>query len=421
MRVLILSHNLEGGAGGAAYRLHQGLRGIDVPVQSLIYRYKAGANSHPDRSVILARRNPILSRLTQKDWRARLDRQPLSLFKYKGNGSFFLQWVPDRIPAQVAQLAPDVINLHAIIGGFLQIESLAKLKAPIVWTQHEMWAFTGGCDYSEDCDRYTHSCGNCPLFDRSSPNDVSRWVWQRKEKAWRNLNLTLVTPSQWLADCSRSSSLFRDTPVHVIPNGIDTEAFRPIGRAIARRSFNLPQDKKLVLFGAWHNSPRKGFHLLEAALQHLSRSKWRDRIELVVFGGWGQPNLGFPCHVLGKLNDTESLARAYSAADVFVAPSTADNLPTTVLEATACGTPTVAFDIGGMPDMIDHQYNGYLADPFDTEDLARGMVWVLEQDADRLSRRSRTFAERNFTIQRQAERYSSLFQEVVGVRSTLPL
>ncbi len=245
-------------------------------------------------------------------------------------------------------------------------------------------------------------------------------MWQRKAKAWKNLNLTIVTPSSWLADCARSSSLFQDRRVEAIPNGLDTEKYKPIERRLARNLLKLPQEKHLLLFGAVSatSDPRKGFHLLQSALEHLSQSGWQDQIELVVFGSSepsNPPDLGFKIHYLGRFYDDISLALVYAAADVFIAPSIQDNLPNTIMEALACGTPCVGFNIGGIPEMIEHKQNGYLAQPYKIEDLARGIGWTIENQErhQKLCSRAREKAEQEFTQQIQASRYLSLFAEVL--------
>ena len=284
-----------------------------------------------------------------------------------------------------------------------------------------MWSFTGGCHYNEDCDKYTANCGACPILGSTKEADLSRQIWQRKHKSWQDLNLTIVTPSRWLGDCAKASSLFGDRRVEVIPYGLDLKTYRPIDRATARNLLKLPQDKQLVLFLSLNatSDRRKGFQLLQPALQQLSQSGWQDKLELMVVGASqpeNPPELGFKAHYLGIMRDDLSLALAYSAADVFVAPSIQDNLPNTVLEAIACGTPCVAFKIGGMPDMVEHQANGYLASPFETEDLARGIGWVLE-DGDRLQNLStfaREKAEREFALEIQARRYQTLYQEILA-------
>jgi glycosyltransferase involved in cell wall biosynthesis len=283
-----------------------------------------------------------------------------------------------------------------------------------------MWAFTGGCHYSQDCERYTASCGACVQLGSSKDRDLSRWVWQRKAKAWKNLNLTIVALSSWLAKCANSSSLFKAQRVEIIPNGLDIEIYRPINRKVARELLKLPQDKQILVFGSLKatGDKRKGFYLLQPALQELSKSGWKDKLELVIFGASqpeNPPEFGFKAHYLGTLSDDLSLALVYSAADVFVVPSTQENLANTVMEAISCGIPCVAFNIGGMPDMIEHQENGYLAQPYKIEDLAQGIVWVLENQEryQKLSHRARKKAEQEFTLEIQAQRYLSLFTEIL--------
>lgn len=410
--LLISTADIQGGAPRAAYRLHQGLQSIGVDSQMLVqYKYSN------DKTVIAP-----TTRFGQSIARTRIavDRLPEKLYPRRQKTGFSPQWLPDPIVPKITQLNPDIINLHWIGEAFLQIETIAKFKQPLVWTFHDMWAFTGGCHYSGECDRYTGNCGACPQLGSHQDWDLSRWVWQRKAKSWRNLNLTIVALSSWLANCTRASSLFKDLRIERIPNGIDTKLYRPINQQVARELLNLPQDKPLVLFGSLKatSDPRKGFHRLQAALQELSQSGWQDKLELVIFGASEQDNpmdLGFPTHYLGTLNDDLMLALTYSAADVFVLPSTQDNLPNTVMEAIACGTPCVAFNLGGLPDMIEHEKNGYLAQPDKVEDLAQGIVWVLENQErhQKLSHRAREKAEQEFTMELQANRYLSLFTELL--------
>jgi glycosyltransferase involved in cell wall biosynthesis len=181
----------------------------------------------------------------------------------------------------------------------------------------------------------------------------------------------------------------------------------------------LPQDKQLILFGSLKatGDKRKGFHLLQPALRDLSKSGWQDRLELVIFGASepdNPPDFGLKAHYLGTFSDDLSLALVYSAADVFVLPSTQENLANTVMEAIACGTPCVAFNIGGMPDMIEHQKNGYLAQAYKNEDLAQGIAWVLENEErhQKLSHRACEKAQQEFTVEIQARRYLSIFTEI---------
>lgn len=414
MKVLQLStSDIRGGAARAAYRLHQGLQNIGVTSQILVQ-----SKSSNDEAVAAPKTN--LSEGIAKT-KVTFDHLPLKLYPQRKGATFSLQWLPDTVSSKVAQLAPDIINPHWINQGFIQIETLAKLKSPLVWTLHDMWAFTGGCHYSQDCDRYTAICGACPQLGSSKDWDLSRWIWKRKAKAWKNLNLTIVTPSKWLGKCANSSSLFKNLRVETIPNGIDIEIYKPINRQVARELLKLPQDKQIIFFGSLRatGDQRKGFHLLQPALQELSKSGWKDKLELVIFGASQPkhpPEFGFKAHYLGTLSDDLSLAIVDSAADVFVLPSTQDNLPNTVLEAIACGTPCVTFNIGGMPDMIEHQKNGYLAQPYEIDDLAQGIAWVLENKErhQKLSHRAREKVEQEFTLKIQASRYLSLFTDILG-------
>jgi glycosyltransferase involved in cell wall biosynthesis len=282
-----------------------------------------------------------------------------------------------------------------------------------------MWALTGGCHYAGECERYKDSCGACPELGSEKEKDLSRKFWRRKKEAYNGLNLTIVTPSRWLAECARQSSLLRDFPVKVIPNGLDLELFGPVDRRAARDKLGLPVDKKLILFGAVSSTSdrRKGFHLLQPALRHLSANRTSKDVELLVFGAAepeNPPDFGLPARYLGTLSDEEELALLYGAADVCAVPSLQDNLPNIVAEAMACGTPCVAFDIGGMPDMIEHKRNGYLARPFDAEDLARGMAWVLQQE----NLNPRQTAEEMLELTLASKRYKNLYEDLITTKST---
>lgn len=408
MKPLILSTtDVEGGAARAAYRVHKGLHSIRVPSQMLV----RGKFSF-DRTVI-AEKN-ILTKLGPP-----LSNLPLRRYPQRERKLFSAQWFPDAIASRVAQINPDVVNLHWICNGYLQIETLAKLKKPLVWTLQDMWAFTGGCHYSENCHRYQDQCGQCPQLKSSRDRDLSRQIWQRKLKAWKELNLTIVVPSTWMADCVRASSLFQDRRVEVIPFCLDTQIYRPVAQKTARELLNLPPDKKLILFGAIAatDDRRKGFHLLQPALKKLSQFERQDEIEVAVFGA-SQPeepiDLGFKVNYLGSFSDDLSLSVVYSAADVMIVPSLQESFGQTASEALACGTPVVAFNSTGLKDIVDHQLNGYLAKPYEIEDLAKGINWVLTDPSRhyQLKRHAREKAEQAFPLELQARRYLSLFNEI---------
>lgn len=418
MKPLLLStYDTKDGAGRAVYRLHQGLRKIGV-ASNVLVRTKLSDDPQiltPVRGNLENAANWLVPNLNRI-----LNYLLLLRYPNRFKDHFSPQYFSSLRAFDVNRLTPDIVSLHWICESYLSIETIAKFGSPTVLTLHDMWAFTGGCHYSQNCERYTESCGICPQLQSSRRQDLSRWIWKRKTQAWQRLNLTVVTPSLWLAQCVRASSLFRNTRTAIIPYGLDTERYKPIHRNLARELLGLPYNKQLILFGAMNatHDLRKGFHLLKSALQLLGQSSWQDQIELVIFGASQPPDqadLGLNARYLGKLSDDISLSLTYAAADVFVAPSTQDNLPNTVMEALACGTPCVAFKVGGMPDMIEHQQNGYLAQSFDVQDLARGITWVLEnrERHQRLSERAREKVEQEFTLELQAKRYLALFDEVI--------
>jgi glycosyltransferase involved in cell wall biosynthesis len=414
MKVLHVTTSDSGGSGRAVYRLHQGLNNIGLS-SYILTRNKTRSDSN-----VFCSESKLSKVVNQLKLTERLNLLPLSRYPLRSTTPFSSQWLPDRICPQVDLINPDLIHLHWVCKGYVQIETLNKLNRPLIWTVHDMWPFTGGCHISGDCDRYTQHCGLCPQLGSNRARDLSHWIWQRKAKAWKNIKLTLVAPSQWMAACIRASSLFRNERVEVIPNGLDIQRYKPIAQQVARQTLNLPQDSQLILFGAMSGTgdPNKGFHLLKQALQHLSIADSTQRFELVIFGD-SDPldDLAqiFPVHLLGRLHDDYSLALAYSAADVMVVPSKQESFGQTAAEAIACGTPVVAFNATGLKDIVDHHKNGYLAEPYDVRDLAQGITWVL-QDQDRwyiLSEQARQKAQQEFALTVPAQKYAQLYQEVL--------
>ncbi len=409
MKVIHLSSfDIVGGAARAAYRIHQSLKNAGVDSQMLV-QYKKGSDS-----AVSSVEGKLRSRL-----KSSLDALPLKIYSDRKNW-FSLQWFPDSIAKKVDRINPDIINLNWICNGYISVKTLAKFNKPLVWTLQDLWAFTGGCHYSYGCERYLQSCGNCPQLKSDKTTDLSNWNWKRKASAWKNLNLTIIAPSSWMAKCATSSSLFKEMRVEVIPFGLDTTIFKPIEQRLARERFNLPQDKQLVLFGAINatGDVRKGFHLLQTALKSLSQTEWQNQIELVIFGSERPENpidLGFPSHYLGFIQDDFLLRLVYSAADVMIAPSIEEAFGQTASESIACGTPVVVFAQTGLADIIDHQQNGYIANYRDTDDLAKGITWILEdkENYQQLRYSAREKSEREFKLQLQANRYMSLFEEIL--------
>jgi glycosyltransferase involved in cell wall biosynthesis len=439
MKVLHLSTaDANGGAARGAYWMHKALCSAGVDSHMLV------ADKFTSDRTVIGASDITGSQKVAKGIRQTIEYWPLKRYKNKQPGPFSPAIYPSRIAAQVEAIDPDIINLHWVSGGLLRPQDLRRFQRTrprhLVWTLRDMWAFTGGCHYSGDCTAYQTGCGRCPLLGSHSSRDLSSHIWQRKQAAWKDLNITIVPLSHWLADCAKQSKLFAHQPIQVIPNAIDAEVYRPIDKAIARNLFNLSQHKKLILFGALNptTDPRKGFRHLRSALHHLALQSHHDQIEAVIFG-IDKPdedlNLKLPTTFLGRLHDDIALVLAYSAADVMVMPSVHDNFAKTTIEAMACGTPVVGFNAKGFKDCVVHQQNGYAATCFDTVDLANGISWVLEdcikpntqgfQDEasliqtcsqtrwQMLSKNARQTVEDKFTVTRQAKQYQALYQKLM--------
>jgi len=298
----------------------------------------------------------------------------------------------------------------------LRIEDFAKIKAPIVWSLHDDWGFTGGCHIKWECERYKQACGTCPHLGSTKKNDLSRKVFLRKQKTFSRIqNLTVIGISRWLTECARQSTLFKARNVVNLPNLLNTETFASFDKQQARALLNLPRGKKLVLFGAMGatSDVNKGFKELAEALSQVDA----DNTELVVFGS-SQPkkSQGFKqkAHYLGQLHDDVSLRVLYSAADVMVVPSLQEAFGQTASESMACGTPVVAFAATGLLDIIDHQITGYLAKPFDTGELAQGIEWVLSaSNYQKLSQNAREKVLREFDSRVVAKKYIDLYNKII--------
>jgi glycosyltransferase involved in cell wall biosynthesis len=408
MKLLHLAY-ADGGGGAfkAAHRIHRGLRAVGVDSTMLVSKR---VTNDPDVADAGSPAGRIWAQLATY-----LDVLPLRLARAPREDFSSLAWVGTGAARKARKRAPDLVQLHWICAGFMRIEELAALRVPLVWRLADMWAFAGAGHYVGDDTRYIdgYTAQRRPARERGP--DLDRWVWERKRRALARVkDLTIVTPSRWLARCASQSVLLRERRVEVIPTGQDTSVYRPIPRRIAREILGLPQEAQLVMAASMGiGEKRKGVALLLQALECI-----RDRqYHLLLLGDRPPtaPRLPVEAHWLGRLSDDISLALAYSAANVFVAPSTEENLANTVIEAMACGIPCVAFDVGGMPDIIRPPCNGYLATPFSTDELAQGIVAILESGEayERISDAARSTVVREFSEELQARRFASLYEDVL--------
>jgi len=314
----------------------------------------------------------------------------------------------------------DIVQLYNTHGGYFSHTALPFLsrRKPIVWRLSDMWPMTGHCVYSYGCERWKTGCGSCPIVHEypALRQDRTALLWRIKQRVYQASNLTIVAPSQWMAGLVKESPLLGRFPVHVIPNGLDPEVFRPIPKQAAREVLGLHPERKVVLFGAHFASERrKGGALLLEALARLHQD-----IELLVIGRGATQfeSSAFPVRCLGPIHDDQLLAAVYSAADVFVLPTLADNLPNTVLESMACGTPVVSFEVGGVPELVRHMETGYVARYGDPADLAEGLQRLLGSQELRatLGSRCRQVVEQNYRLDLQARRFLELYHALIERR-----
>lgn len=280
----------------------------------------------------------------------------------------------------------DVIHIHWVNGGFLSLTNMEKLlntKKKIVWTLHDMWLFTGGCHYAGACENYKTSCHDCPFLKNPSENDLSSKIWKQKAAIFENKRLNIVTCSQWLSGLASSSKLLNKANITSIPNPISLDEFAPKEKNSIREKLNIPKDKFVLLFGAANiQDKRKGFiYLIEALDELIKMGVDKEKVCMVVFGkakNFDPSTLPFPVINLGLISSALQMAEIYAMADLFVLPSLEDNLPNTVMESMACGTPVVGFNIGGVPEMVEDGVSGAISETISGAGLAKAMSKLIQ-------------------------------------------
>ncbi len=404
MNVLHINQSdIAGGAGIAGYRLHQGLLKQKIDSKLLVGIVKTDSDrvtSVPQRTRV----DNLVRRVTSRigfNYVDQISTFDISKHKFYQNADIL-----------------NFHNLHTRYFNYLAIPKLTKTK-PAIFTLHDMWSFTGHCAYSYDCDRWKIGCGKCPYPD-SYPAinlDNSHIEWKLKDWIYSKLNLTIVTPSRWLTEQAQASMLIR-FPIHHIPYGIDTTAYQPLDPLLCKTVLDIPKNKKVLLFGADSiKDNRKGGDLLLKALQQLPQSLKAETI-LLTFGNGGEAitsELGMSTLSLGYISSDRLKSMAFSAADLFIFPTRADNLPLVLQESMACTTPMVSFKIGGVPDLVRHKITGYLAQPEDVEDFCNGIITLLadEELRQKMSENCRAIALAEYSLELQAKRYIELYEQVL--------
>lgn len=432
MKVLSVNTNdAHGGAARAAMRIMQGVQQHGVEKQMLVKEKHT-----QDTAVVPLQQFLPKNRLYRlADWVAQKVKnkyhhmlwRPYS--KTKEN-VFMSDSRGTRLCGALQRLDYDVLHLHWINQRFIKLQDLPKNK-PIVWTLHDSWPFCGVCHYFLDCERYQTHCGDCPMLHSGKEKDLAYRIFEEKLRAYQDLNLHIVTPSNWLGECAKQSALFGRFPVTVIPNCLDTEVYRPLSEQeiderlsltiqrnpalyAVERAVGEKAIKPLLLYGAVAAATDKikGFKYLLSALKLLDQQGFEAN--LVVFGA-SESDLPMQfehinVHFVGYISDTDILVTLYNLADVMVVPSLTENLSCAIMESLSCATPVCCFAIGGNGDMVEHQVNGYLARKNDAEDLAQGIRWCLENNKDgSLSAAAEKKVMDKYTIEQVGQQYAELY------------
>jgi glycosyltransferase involved in cell wall biosynthesis len=424
LRIVHLStYDVTGGAALAAYRQHKGLCQLGHD-SSMLVAYRG---SDDPTVIALAPRRDLTSRLR---WRLRekqinlsfsryVSTRPAGYERFSDDRSIFGDILLRQLPSC------DIINLHWI-AGFVDYQSFFSAvprSVPIFWTLHDMNALTGGCHFDDGCNRYETGCGACPQIGSSDSHDLSHQIWQRKQSVFSRLEperLHIIANNRWMVNMLSRSPLLRKFPVTVVPSGVNTDVFAPRDTRLARDVLGIPQDARVILFVSDSiNNRRKGFALLDKALKGLLDI---NNLFLISLGrGTPQIDTDIPHLNLGHVDNDRLLSLIYSAADLYAIPSQQDNQPNTVLEAMACGTPVVGFDVGGIPEMVRPGITGLLAPVQDVASLCRAIADLLQCSDTRVAMGAacRRIVMKEYRRETQVRRYIELYEGSLRHTSSL--
>ncbi|MCK4842956.1 MAG: glycosyltransferase family 4 protein [Methylococcales bacterium] len=407
MKILhIVAGDLRGGAARGAYWLHHAL--IEFGIDSKVF---TNSNTTLGDDCVISTTQTKKDKLSNI-FRIQIEQLIVRLYKNQNifsTGVFGIDFTKIKEYKEA-----DIIHLHWINGSFINIKHLSKIDKPIIWTMRDMWPMTGGCHYAMECVKYKIGCGSCEQLNRNSNYDLSKFILNRKKKYLPKI-MKIVGISNWLSQKAKESLLFKDFDIRIISNNIDTKAFFPLEKKIAKDILGIKTDKKIILLGsAILKDFYKGLGKYLEAINLLDNNKYF----LCFFGNVDKSigdNLGFEYKNFGYLNDNISLRLAYSCANVFVAPSLMDAFGKTLAESMSCGTPVVCFDATGPKDIVTHKKDGYKAKPFKSEDLASGIVWVLNADNyDELCQNARKKVLKEFEAKVVAKKYIELYEGILN-------
>ncbi|WP_197454262.1 glycosyltransferase [Stieleria varia] len=441
MKIHLMTGLLQGGAASGARQLTHALRQQNVDAQ-LYFPAKLGdeADSSDPKALVADPNAMVATRWSMPlptRWAAairfRLHRQSFKRAMRRRPAGFEIFSSPQGAPrtpwppANAKLTGEDIIHLHWVTK-LIDYESFfASIPPamPIVWTLHDMNPLTGGCHFSAGCRRFTEGCGQCPQLAESDrgPQDWSRQYFEIKLGLLKRLNLHVVAPSRWLIGQAAESPIFRQAKsFHRIPYGLSDEVHAAAtDRAAAREQLGIDPDAFVFCFGAADlDNQRKGARFLIAALQKLSQQGWPQsagrKVQGLVFGGGQFPDSNIPIRSLGYLQGTAARMQVYNASDVFIVPSTEDNLPLTAMEAMAGGTAMLGFDVSGIPDLVIDGQTGRLAKLADADDLAEKLA-AMASDREATGSQgenAKRIAADQYTAQREADAYRSLYAALLA-------
>ena len=408
MKLLQLCGKDYYGAGRAAYRLHKGL--LDAGIESKMLVGKKRTIDNTVTNIQKSERQKLFTKVY-------INIEKI-LIKIRAGGSkelFSIGTPAHSIRKLIKKEKPDIIHLHWINRGFINLYQLKGLKIPVVISLHDMWWFTGGCHYDGECERYIKNCGYCPQLVGDKEFDLSSRHLHAKLQILNSISyLTFIGLSSWMKDCIQKSIIGKGHKLFNLPNGIDIDEFSPVNEEVCRETLGLPKDKKLILFAAVNalSVERKGYSYITQALKQLNE----EHYQLVVIGGEDKKEQisGLKAYFLGEISDDSKLIEYLSAVDVTIVPSLQENLSNLIMESMACGTPVTAFNIGGNGDMIIHKQNGYLAQFKDVNDLATGISFCCNEDVkDKLSNQARKIIKDYFDIKKVSKKYIDLYHNIL--------
>ncbi len=418
MRVLIVNTSERiGGAAIAASRLVEALKNNGIKAKMLV------REKQTDRlSVIELKKN--WWRMWQFIWERILIWKE-NQFKKHNLFAVDIANTGTDITAIPEFQAADIIHLHWINQGMLSLNDIQKILQsgkPVVWTMHDMWPCTGICHHARECDKYHQECHHCPyIYKGGGKKDLSNQVFKKKKEIYQLAPVTFVTCSRWLKERASQSALLNGHTIVDIPNPINTGLFKPQNALVARSRMGLPTDKKLILFGSVNvTDKRKGIDYFIESCKLLAEMhpELKEELGVVVYGKNSEqlnPLIPFQVFPLDFISNEKDLVNIYNAVDLYVTPSLEENLPTTIMEAMACGIPCVGFNVGGIPEMIDHLHNGYVAEYKSAEDLANGVIWTLNESEYRtLSEEACRKAASNYSESTIAKKYIDIYNKITG-------